>query len=259
MKNIALITGASSGIGAELAKIHAQKGGDLVLVARRLNRLEELKSKLESDFGVQVYLISKDLTKSSSATEIYQEILSQGFQIDILINNAGFGGVGNFYERDWESEKAMINLNIVALSELTHLFLPNMIKLNSGYILNISSTASMMPGPLQAVYFATKAYVSSFSNAISEELKGTGVSVTALLPGATATEFGEVSGLDKTPLFDKTFSAESVAKAGYAGMLNRKLNVLAGLSFSQKVMLKLIPLFPLSFVLKRMKELQKTK
>ena len=259
MKHTALITGASSGIGEALAKIHASKGKDLVIVARRQGKLETLKNTLESEFGVKVKIIVKDLTIPNAPKEIYDEVNESGIQIDYLINNAGFGGHGKFHERNWNDDLNMIQLNIIALTALTRFFLPDMVKRNSGRILNVSSTASFMPGPLQAVYFATKAYVTFFSNAIAEELHDTQVTVTALLPGATETEFAQTSGMDKTDLFNDTFSAVKVANDGYVGMMNGDLDVVSGLTFSQKMMMKMIPITPKKTLLKQVRKMQEIK
>ncbi len=153
----------------------------------------------------------------------------------------------------------MINLNMIALTELMYLFLPEMVNRNAGKILNVSSTASLLPGPLQAVYYATKAYVTSISNAVAEELHDTNVTVTALMPGATETEFASTSGLNRTDLFKKTASAESVAEDGYNAMIKGKLGVVSGLTFSQKVSLSLIPLMPSKMVLKQVRTMQELK
>jgi short-subunit dehydrogenase len=252
----ALITGASSGIGKEFAKIHASRGGNLVIVARRENKLLELKQELEKDYGITVTTIQKDLTNEKASIEVFEEIKEKGIKVDYLINNAGFGGLGKFHERQWEKDLAMINLNIVALTELTRLFLPEFVSRNEGKILNVSSTASLMPGPLQAVYYATKAYVTSFSNAVDEELHDTNVSVTALLPGATESEFGSTSGMDKTGLFNKTASAYDVALDGYNGMLKGKLNVISGITTSQKIMFKLLPFLSTRTKLKTIRKMQ---
>ncbi len=259
MKNVALITGASSGIGRELAFIHAEEKGDVVIVARRKAELESLKTELENKYGIQVKIIVKDLTKPEAPQEIYNEIKQSEIKVEYLINNAGFGGVGKFHERSWIQDEAMINLNIMALTSLTRIFLPDFVQRNSGRILNVSSTASLMPGPLQAVYFATKAYVTSFSNAIAEELHDTNVTITALLPGATATEFGQVSGMDKTSLFDNTYSAKMVAEDGYKSMMKGKLNKIAGVSFSQRLMMAFIPFSPRKMVLKQVRNMQEFK
>ena len=256
MKNVALITGASSGIGKSLATIHAEKGNDLIIIARRADKLTELKNHIEQKYQVRVITIAKDLTQPSAPKEIFDHVSQQGIAVEYLINNAGFGGHGKFHERAWEQDLSMIQLNIVALTELTRLFLPTMVKRNRGKILNVSSTASFMPGPLQAVYFATKAYVTFFSNAIAEELHDTNITVTNLMPGATETEFAKTSGMDKTDLFKKTASAHSVALDGYNGMMAGKLDVVSGLTGSQKFMMATIPFVPKKMLLKQVREMQ---
>lgn len=234
MQNItALITGASSGIGKEFARIHASKGGNLVIVARRKELLDELKSEIEEEYGVDVSVIVKDLSDINAPMEIYNEVKSLGIEIDYLINNAGFGGRGYFHQREWSKDLSMIQVNVLALTTLTRLFLPDFVKKKSGKILNISSTASLIPGPMQAVYYATKAYVTSFSNALSQELSNTEVTVTSLLPGATETEFAKISDMDKTNMFKKAFSAHEVALKGYEAMESGKLNVMAGVTAFQ--------------------------
>jgi len=259
INNTALITGASTGIGKEFAKIHAEKGGDLVIVARSEDKLVQLKREIEQKYCVKVIVIPRDLTDSNATVEIYQTVKNLEIKIDYLINNAGFGGLGKFHERALEDDLAMINLNIVALTSLTRLFLPDFVKRNSGKIVNVSSTASLMAGPLQAVYFATKAYVTSFSNALSEELHDTNITVTNLMPGATATEFGKVSGMDKTEMFKDAASAYSVALDGYNGMIKGKLDVISGLTTMQKIMIGSIPFSPKKMVLKMTRQLQEVK
>ena len=259
MKNVALITGASSGIGKELARIHASKGGDLIIVARSRGKLEELKQELESQYSTQVMVIEKDLAQAGAGREVYDEVKEAGEQVDFLINNAGFGGVGKFHKREWQKDLDMINLNIVALTELTRCFLPDMVKRNRGKILNVSSTASLLPGPLQAVYYATKAYVTSFSNAIAEELHDTNITVTALMPGATETSFGSVSGMDKTEMFKDTANPETVAKDGYQAMLDGKLDVISGVPFVPRMMLKMLPFTPKKMMLSQVRKMQEIK
>ena len=258
MKKTALITGASSGIGLELAKLHARHQGDLVLVARSEETLLRLKEELESKHKINVMVIAKDLTKAEAASEIFEATQKAGISVNYLINNAGFGGLGKFHERDWEMDKSMIQLNVMALTQLTRLYLPEMVRRNEGRILNVSSTAALMPGPLQAVYYATKAFVTSFSNAINEELSDTAVTVGTLMPGATETGFGSSSGMDKTPLFNKTSSAQEVAKAGYEGMLKGKLDIYAGVPFKFRIQFPFISMVPKRMVLKSIKNLQKT-
>ena len=258
-KTVALITGASSGIGEELARIHAERGGDLVLVARSADKLASLAAELEERHGVSVSVIARDLTRPEAPREVYEEVRAAGVEVDYLINNAGFGGRGLFHERAWEDDLAMIQLNAVALSALSRLFLPEMVARRRGRILNVSSTASLMPGPLQAVYFATKAFVTSLSNALAEELRGTGVTVTALLPGATETGFARVSGMDDTELFAKTASAREVALGGYDGMLAGELDVLSGVRLGQRIMMSAIPFAPKRMLLKQIRKMQEVR
>jgi hypothetical protein len=255
-KKVALITGASTGIGKEFAKIHAAHGGNLVVVARNQGKLQELKIELEQKHNVKVVVIAKDLSVPSAPQEIFDEVKKAGIEIDYLINNAGFGGRGKFHERDWQQDLSMINLNVVALTALTRLFLPGFVERNSGKILNVSSTASMMPGPLQAVYYATKAFVTYFSNAIAEELHDTNITVTNLMPGATESEFAKTSGMDKTVLFNKTATARSVAEDGYNGMLKGKMDVISGLTTSQKLSTSMIPFMPKKMLLKTVRKMQ---
>ncbi|WP_444904100.1 SDR family NAD(P)-dependent oxidoreductase [Microbulbifer sp. CnH-101-E] len=214
----ALITGASGGIGLELAKMHAAKGGNLVLVARSEGKLLSLKQQLEKEFGVQAMVITEDLSDPLSAQRIFERTQGENLEIGTLINNAGFGGHGLFHQRDLEAEQSMMQVNMVSLTNLTHLYLKGMVARNSGHILNVSSTASFIPGPLQAVYYASKAYVTSFSQALAEELNGTGVTVTALCPGAVATGFVAAGDLQGVDIWKNARSAESVARCGYQAM-----------------------------------------
>ena len=256
MINVALITGASTGIGKELAHIHAAKGGDLIIVARSKEKLEALKTELKKKYSSEVIVIAKDLSKPEAAQEIYAEVKKAGIDIDFLINNAGYGALGKFHELDYDRQISMINLNVTSLTAMTRLFLPDFVKRNQGKILNTSSTASFMPGPLQAVYYATKAYVTFFSNALSEELSDTNITVTNLMPGATETEFGATSGMDKTVLFKKTATARSVAEDGYSAMLKGKIDVVSGLTGAQKMMMAMIPFIPKKVLLKQIRKMQ---
>lgn len=256
MTNTALITGASSGIGAELARIHAERGGNLVLVARREAKLAELAAELEAQHHVAVRILVEDLADEVTPQRIFDQLAAEDIHIDVLINNAGFGGRGKFHERNWAEDRSMIQVNIVALSALTRLFLPALVARGQGRILNVSSTAALMPGPLQAVYYATKAYVTNFSNALAEELRGTGVTVTTLMPGATATEFAATSGMDATDLFKEAVSARQVAEAGYQGMLQGQLDVITGLPFSQRMATRIMPFLPKAVLLKQVRQMQ---
>ena len=247
--NTALITGASSGIGRELAIIHARKGGNLIIVARSEDKLLSLKKELETQYQVSVYPIVENLADPDSAQRIFQQTQAQGLQVDVLINNAGFGGHGLFFERDLQKDQAMMQVNMVSLVNLTHLFLTGMVERRNGKILNVSSTASFMPGPLQAVYYATKAFVTSFTQAIAEEGAEFNVTATALCPGAVATAFVEAGDLEGIDVWKKARSASSVAECGYKAMEKGKLVVIneGVLSF---LLNWVIPLLPRKTVLK---------
>jgi len=223
MKNLALVTGASRGIGLELARLHAMSGGDLMIVARNSDELETVKSELERDYGISVQEYVADLTQEGVPQQIYDFVKGQGRAVEVLINNAGIGGHGKFHERPWSKDKSMINLNVTALCEMTHLFLQDMVVKKRGKILNVASTAGFLPGPLMAVYYATKAFVVSFSQAIAEELKADGVTVTALCPGPVETDFLEVANLEGIDTFNNAASPKSVAKIGYDAMIKGKL------------------------------------
>ncbi len=259
MKNTALITGASSGIGKELATIHVEKGGNLILVARNQDKLNELKTELEKKHKVQVTIIPKDLSLIGAAKKLFNEIQSLDIQVDYLMNNAGIGLVGKFHKLSWERQMQMINLNMVAITELTYLFSQGMVASNHGKILNTSSTAGLIPGPLQALYFASKAHVSSFSNAISEELYDKNITVTALLPGATETGFAKTSGVDKTSIYNNPTSARSVEEDGYSAMLKGKLNVISVSSRLQKMQLSIVRFFPKKKILQQTRKMQEQK
>jgi short-subunit dehydrogenase len=254
MKNVALITGGSSGIGRELAKIHAQKGGDVVLVALEHDALEQTKQELEKEYGVEVLTLSVDLSKIDAAEEIYRVIQESGIEVEYLMNNAGFGGYGKFHERLWEKDRAMIAVDVVAVLHLTRLLLPDMIARGRGKILTTSSTAAFLPGPLQATYYASKAFVLSWSEATAEELRGTGVTATALCPQATNTGFIKASNVEGTNLFKNVADPAVVAQAGYDAMLAGKLYVIP--DFKMHILLRwIVPLLPRRSVLKSSRRL----
>lgn len=245
----ALITGASSGIGRELARIHASKGGDVVLVARSRDKLETIRQELQTQYGVKVHVIAEDLADPASADRIFSATEALGLSIDVLINNAGFGGHGKFVERDLSAEQAMMQVNMVTLTNLTHHYLKGMVARRRGRILNVSSTASFMPGPLQAVYYATKAYVTSFTQAVAEEVREYGVTATALSPGAVATGFVAAGDLQGVDAWKNARSAESVAHCGYEAMERGEL-VAFNESKLQVMLDWIVPLLPRKTVLK---------
>ena len=230
MNHTALITGASSGIGLELAKVHASKGGDLVLVARNKSKLAELKTALEQQYNITVLTTGKDLCLPGAAKEIYDETNRQHIQVDYLVNNAGFGDFGFFTETDWHKEQQMIDLNITTLTLFTKLYLQDMVKRGSGKIMNVASTAAFQPGPTTAVYSATKAYVLSFSEAISNEVHDKGITITALCPGATDTGFQAAAAMEESRLFKnrKLPTAKEVAVYGYTSMMKGKTVAIHG-------------------------------
>ena len=216
----ALITGASGGIGWELAWLLARDGRDLVLVARNESKLQELAEQLRREYGVQVHVVAADLSEPEAPEQVFRETEEAGVVIDTLINNAGFGLYGLFVDSGRERQLEMIRLNVLALTDLTRLFLPGMVGRGRGRIMNVASVAAFAPGPLMAVYYATKAYVLSFSEAIAAELRGTGVSVTAFCPGPTRTGFQEVASAGQTRLFRSpgAMDVKTVARAGYEAM-----------------------------------------
>lgn len=222
--NTALITGASSGIGRELALVHAARGGNMVLVARRMAELLELKAQIEGAHKVQVVIIAKDLSEPHAAREVYEQVQSMNLHIDVLMNNAGFGTLGEFASADVQTSLNMIHVNITALVELTRLFVPHMIARKAGRILNVASTAAFQPGPLMAIYYATKSFVVSFSEALRYELRHTGVTVTSLCPGPTLSEFQTVAGMNNIAMMSMPGipTSHTVAEYGYNAMLRGK-------------------------------------
>ena len=243
MAELAVVTGASSGLGVEFARIHASRGGDLVLVARREDRLRELAEELVAAHGVEVDVVARDLAVPGAPEDLAEDLLGRGVRVDTLINNAGFGGHGVFTDREWERDRDMIRLNIEALTALTRKFLPPMVERGGGRVLNVASTAGFLPGPLQAVYFATKAYVISFSEAVNEELKGTGVTVSVLCPGATQTEFFDSAGLGGTRFLKfGVASSRKVAEFGYRAMSRGRRVAVPG--FANRFMMHSLRLTP---------------
>jgi short-subunit dehydrogenase len=224
-----LVTGASSGIGWELAKLFAADKSNLVLVARKREKLEELAAQVRRENGVEVRVLAEDLTDPKSPQVIFDALAADGVEVAVLVNNAGFGAVGSVADLPLEKQLDMLQVNVTALTHLTRLFLPGMIQRGGGGIFNVGSTAGFQPGPYMAVYYATKAYVLSFTEALAEELLGTGVKVTCLAPGPTATGFAAAADMEKKLLFRLgTADAKSVAQAGYRGFRRGKLLVIPG-------------------------------
>jgi len=247
---IALITGASAGLGAEFAKLFTDDGHTVILVARRLDRLNNIASALRMiNAKTKVHVIEQNLAKPGAGAELFAKVRLLGLPIDFLVNNAGFGTNGKFWEIDLHKEMELIDLNMRSLVELTHLFLPQMIAQGSGKIMNVGSVAGFQPGPYMANYFASKAYVNSFSEALSEELRGTGVTCTVLAPGATATEFAAVAGLEKSRLFTSgVASSLSVVREGYRGMMSGKTVVITG--WMNQILVQALRISPRSLVRK---------
>jgi short-subunit dehydrogenase len=248
MSKTVLITGASSGIGLEFAKLFAENDYNLVLVARRKHQLEILANELSKKNKIVITIIAKDLSSPSTPREIFSELKSNSIQVDILINNAGTQVYGKFQNTDFEQQLQLIQTNLISLTQLTHLAITEMQKQGYGKILNIGSTGSFAPGPLNAVYCATKAYVLSFSEAIASDLKGTGITVTALCPGATKSEFAAKANLTHARIF-KSFvmTPAKVAKIGYNALFKEKRVAVAGLY--NQLMVFLIRFSPKSMVL----------
>jgi short-subunit dehydrogenase len=219
-KAVALITGASLGLGREYARLFAADGHDVVLVARTESKLRELATELEKKPGVKAHVLVEDLGDAAAPDRILEAVQKLGLEIEFLVNNAGFGSNGSFWKLDVARETEMVQVNVTALLRLTRLFLPQMVKRGHGRVLNIASTAAFVPGPFMATYYASKAFVVSHSEALAYELRGTGVTVTAHCPGATQTEFARTAGNDTSVLFKLAVAdARHVASHGYRAML----------------------------------------
>jgi len=225
-----LITGASGGIGYELAKLFARDRCNLVLVARSAEKLTQVATELQNQFGVTVRTIPLDLAAAPAPKFLFDQLRRENVPVDILINNAGFGAFGEFAVMPEEEILGQIQLNVTALTHLARLFLAPMIERHQGKIMNVASTAAFQPGPLMAVYFATKAYVLSFSEALANELRGTGVTVTCFCPGPTNTGFAKRAGTEGSRLFKQigAMEAETAARDGYSGLMKGKTVVISG-------------------------------
>lgn len=230
-RKVALITGASAGLGERFAECFARDGHDVILVARSVERLESLASRLEQAHGIKAHAVPVDLARPDAPERVFEEVRSRGLEVEFLVNNAGFGSTGPFLEQELGREVEMVEVNCTALLKLTHLFARPMRERGSGRILNVASTAGFQPGPYMATYFATKAFVVSFTEALAHELKGTGVRVTCYCPGATHTEFAARAGNAKTRLFQRpgVAQASDVAAHAYRAMMKGRVLAVHGL------------------------------
>jgi len=254
----ALITGASFGIGQELAAIFARESYSLVLVARTADKLRQIAADLEKAHGTRSLILATDLAAPGAAAYVHDQTTRADIKLDVLVNNAGFGQFGLFAESDLEECLKQIQLNITTLTHLTRLYLPEMLARKTGRILNIASTAAFQPGPLMAVYYATKAYVLHFSEAIANELKGTGVTVTCLCPGATVTEFHKRANMTNINLLKfGAMDAHTVAEDGYRGLMAGKPLVISG--FKNWLLAQSVRLSPRQLVIAVARKLQETR
>ncbi len=231
MKKTALITGASGGLGLEFARLFAKNGYDLVLVARNPNKLCQAKEELERDFGINAAVFVKDLSEKDAALDVHNFTSVNGISVDVLVNNAGFGDFGPFRHADWERQYEMVQVNVLALMQLTRCYLNEMVERKSGKILNVASVAAFVPGPLMSIYYASKAFVLSFTEALDVELKGSGISASALCPGPTKTGFEDAAALGQSGLFRhlKNAKAEDVAEFGYKKLMKKRVVAIPGL------------------------------
>lgn len=256
MRKTALITGASGGIGMEFAKVHAAAGDNVVLVARSESKLKALKSELEAKHGIEAHVVVKDLSQPNAAQEVYDFLNEKGIAIAYLINNAGFGEFGMFYETEWEKEAQMIHLNITALTHFTKLFIRDMVARGSGRVLNVASTAAFQPGPTMAVYFATKAYVLHFSEAINNEVSDKGVTVTALCPGPTESGFQTAASMEDSKLFKNKKIPTSAEVAAYGHHAMHKGKAVAVHGLMNALMARSVGFAPRSLVVKIARKMQ---
>ena len=257
MKQTALITGASGGLGLSFVNIFAKDGYDVVLVARNGNKLEEIKKDIEAKYNVKATVVAVDLCSEDGAQKVYEATKDAGLNIDVLVNNAGFGDFGEFYKSDINKQIRMVDLNCIALMHLCHLYIPDMIKIGKGNILNVDSIAAFQAGPLMSVYYATKAFVLSFSQALTRELKGTGVKVTCLCPGPIRTNFDAAADLGESGLFKnlKVWNPDTVANFGYKNMKKGKSLCVCG--FMNKIIVFANRLAPRCLVRNMVYNLQK--
>ena len=259
MSETVLITGASSGIGLELARLFASEHCDLILVARGESKLNELRSQLVDDHSIHVEVIVMDLAQVDAASRLVDELAERKLVVDVLVNNAGFGDLGKFADLLADRQLEMTRLNVVTVVQLSRLLLPGMIKRNRGGILNVASTAAFQPGPNMAVYYATKAFVLSFSEALHEELINTNIKVSCLAPGPTQTGFGADSGMENSRLFQLgVMDARKVAQIGYRAFRKNKALVIPGFrNWLGAFLNRLVPRIVIRKVVKRLQPIDK--
>jgi uncharacterized protein len=254
-RQLALVTGASSGIGLELAKLLAADGHDLILVARRVEALETLAAEVRAAHGVAVHVWPADLAAPRAPEELEARAAAAGLAVDVLINNAGFGALGEFADLPLDRQLGIVDVNLRALTEMTHRFLQPMRKRRSGRIMMVASVAGFLPGPYMAVYYASKAYLQSFSLALAEELAGSGVTVTCVCPGYTATEFqavADMNGVDRLGRL-QPMTAAAVARIGYRALMSgRRLVVTGWKNRIGTLLMRFMPLRALSSVVARL-------
>jgi len=255
-RKLALVTGASSGIGADLARELAAGGHDLILVARGVDKLRALGDELQKAHGVVAHVIGADLARPDAAAVLASELEARKLEVEVLINNAGYALYGQFVEIDAADQLRMIQVNVVTLTQLTQLLLPKMLARKSGRVLNVASTAAFQPGPLMAVYYATKAYVLSFSEALANEVAGSGVTVTALCPGPTRTGFQTRAKMEESKLVrgKEIMTSAEVARIGYRALMKGKTVIIPGAS--NKLLAQAVRFLPRNTVTKMVRSAQ---
>jgi hypothetical protein len=258
-RGYALVTGASKGIGAAMAQQLAAEHWNLVLVARGKEELDTLAGELAAKHAVKALVLPSDLSRPNAAADLWARVSALGVRVEVLVNNAGFGLLGAFDKTSLQRELEIVQVNVIALTELTKLALPAMLERKQGWILNVASTAGFVPGPLMSVYYASKAYVLSFSEGLASELDGSGVKVSALCPGPTRTQFSDTAESSKSKLFQKggVMEADPVARAGLRGLFKGKVVVIPGLQ--NKLMIQSLRIAPRALVRRITRGLQQTK
>ncbi|WP_069132889.1 SDR family NAD(P)-dependent oxidoreductase [Rhodohalobacter halophilus] len=259
MSETALITGASSGIGKELAKVFARNQYNLILTARREHLLNDLKKEISDQYAADVHIFPADLAHSQTVNSLFRYCKENNLQVDVLVNNAGIGDYGLFQDSVWWKTETMIDLNMKSLTHLTHLFLPQMLERRHGKIMNVASTAAFQPGPLMSVYYATKHYVLAFSEALANEVADQGVIVTALCPGPTQSEFQATANMEKSKLMDRfpLPSSKEVAEFGFKKMMSGKRIAIYG--WMNKVTSFVVKFFPRRWVTAMVRKIQERK